>query len=304
MTEEEYYMDKQHAIADEQQREEWEATRAVVIAEPQALVRADVESVALAINEYRRVQAALDAAMPDCIQMIQRKPFRKKKYWRGVATAFNLTVELRNETLDQTPEGAWGYIVVYRATAPNGRFADGDGACYASEKASGQDTVHNVRGHAHTRAYNRAVSNLVGFGEVSAEEVQYESAGRGELPSAQGAQSALSGASGARPAVASPRPAYQSNPRPANMPPHKISDPQRKRLWALWRKRLSTACPDITDDEAKRELTIIVKRIAGVEHSKDIDTLHYDAVVREAEQWSPGQSEPETAPDDPNWGKE
>ena len=32
-------------------------------------------------------------------------------------------------------------------------------------------TEHNVRSHAHTRAYARAVSNLVGFGEVSAEEV-------------------------------------------------------------------------------------------------------------------------------------
>jgi hypothetical protein len=32
-------------------------------------------------------------------------------------------------------------------------------------------TVHNVRGHAHTRAFNRAVSNLVGFGEVSADEI-------------------------------------------------------------------------------------------------------------------------------------
>jgi hypothetical protein len=34
-----------------------------------------------------------------------------------------------------------------------------------------QSTDHNIRGHAHTRAFNRAVSNLVGFGEVSAEEV-------------------------------------------------------------------------------------------------------------------------------------
>jgi hypothetical protein len=36
----------------------------------------------------------------------------------------------------------------------------------------GDATDHNVRSHAHTRAFNRAVSNLVGFGEVSAEEVE------------------------------------------------------------------------------------------------------------------------------------
>jgi hypothetical protein len=34
-----------------------------------------------------------------------------------------------------------------------------------------QATEHNIRSHAHTRAFNRAVSNLVGFGEVSAEEI-------------------------------------------------------------------------------------------------------------------------------------
>lgn len=101
----------------------------------------------------------------------------------------------------------FGYVVTYRATHPSGRSQTGDGACFAIEKARrwkcphpqpGNDrrtvhfphntcpdfdpdfswrslpaeaTEHNVRSHAHTRAYNRAVSNLVGFGEVSAEEV-------------------------------------------------------------------------------------------------------------------------------------
>jgi hypothetical protein len=67
----------------------------------------------------------------------------------------------------------WGFEVTYRATAPNGATADGDGACTFSEKSRGNmaPTVHNIRSQAHTRAFNRAVSNLVGFGEVSAEEV-------------------------------------------------------------------------------------------------------------------------------------
>jgi hypothetical protein len=42
----------------------------------------------------------------------------------------------------------------------------------------GDDGVrYYVRSHAHTRAFNRAVSNLCGFGEVSAEEVERESHG-------------------------------------------------------------------------------------------------------------------------------
>lgn len=104
----------------------------------------------------------------------------------------------------------FGYIIEYRATSPNGRSVVADGACFSIEKARrfrcphpespgstrtlhfpqescpdfdpnyswkalpGQATEHNVRSHAHTRAYNRAVSNLVAFGEVSAEEVDRE----------------------------------------------------------------------------------------------------------------------------------
>jgi hypothetical protein len=102
----------------------------------------------------------------------------------------------------------FGYLVTYRATAKGGRSVTGDGACFAIEKAESfkcphplpgsdwkrehyphetcpdfdpdfewhrlpeQATDHNVRSHAHTRAFNRAISNLVGFGEVSAEEVE------------------------------------------------------------------------------------------------------------------------------------
>jgi hypothetical protein len=102
----------------------------------------------------------------------------------------------------------FGYLVTYRATNAAGQSATGDGSCFAIEKARrfkcphperfgsrrtvhfpydtcpdfdpdfswraqpAQATVHNVRSHAHTRAFNRAVSNLVGFGEVSAEEME------------------------------------------------------------------------------------------------------------------------------------
>lgn len=111
-----------------------------------------------------------------------------------------------------------GWVVTYRATHPSGRSQTGDGACFAIEKARrfkcphpqpgnarrtvhfphntcpdfdpdfswralpAEATEHNVRSHAHTRAYNRAVSNLVGFGEVSAEEVERDEHGSHEAP--------------------------------------------------------------------------------------------------------------------------
>lgn len=150
----------------------------------------------------------------------------------------------------------FGWVVTYRATHPSGRDMTGDGACFAVEKARrfkcphlesegskrtkhfphntcpdfdpdfqwrvlpGDATEHNVRSHANTRAFNRAVSNLVGFGEVSAEEVEREEhstheqraseakpAGSGRTESAQGSsQSSGSAAAGAPAGGASGQP--------------------------------------------------------------------------------------------------
>ena len=150
------------------------------------------EEFARDFETYRQIQKTIDECMPDSIMEIQGKPFRKKSYWRAVATAFNLHVEPSVDEYFEVGED-WGYKVTYRATASNGRSNYGDGTCMHSDKlvydwewknnkrvkrlgvnaAKTEDnaTHHNVRGHAHTRAYNRAVSNLVGFGEVSAEEM-------------------------------------------------------------------------------------------------------------------------------------
>ena len=136
-----------------------------------------IESSALApmpmgdsFRRYRVLQADIDAAMPDCIIQIGTKKYRTKGFWRAVGVAFNLKVECVSEARIEQ-EGDWGYKVMYRATAKNGMVADGDGMCMASEKPERQRSEHNVRSHGHTRGYNRAISNLVGFGEVSAEEI-------------------------------------------------------------------------------------------------------------------------------------
>lgn len=211
-TEREYRMAQDEIMGDEQRRE-WEATRDLIAVErPATIVRAAIGDVTDAIREYTRIQAALDKALPDCIQTIQGKQFRKKNYWRAIATAFNLTLEIREEKLDEAESGAWGYLATYRATAPNGRFSDGDGSCYASEKKEAQATVHNVRAHAHTRAMNRAISNLVGFGEVSAEEIHYEHVERGASSKPQSAGSGRSsGARSEAPRSASPAPVGRSD---------------------------------------------------------------------------------------------
>ena len=149
-----------------------------------------------ALADYRELQKALDESMPDQLMTLDGKPFRKKGYWRAIAVAFNLTVEPITDAaaersvigvLDSDGSENYVYTVAYRATAPNGRSAVGDGTCAAAEKQKGRmkATEHNCRSHAHTRAFNRSVSNLVGFGEVSAEEVERDEHGSEPAPVAK-----------------------------------------------------------------------------------------------------------------------
>jgi hypothetical protein len=142
------------------------------------------QQMADALQAYKALQKSLDASMPDQLMKIQGKDFRKKGYWRAIRMSFNLQVECISDRRVQYSDrpNDWGYEATYRATAPNGSTADGDGSCTHEEKSKGKmvATVHNVRSHAHTRAMNRAISNLVGFGEVSAEEVNREPESKAE----------------------------------------------------------------------------------------------------------------------------
>lgn len=135
-----------------------------------------------AFKEYEELKKKI--VSKEDIQPIEGKDFLKKSYWRKLATLFNLSTEVVDEKHEKIGNTyIWNYT--YKATAPNGRYAYGEGSCDVFEKASWNgkmwvnskggkaypNSLHNVRSTAATRAMNRAISNLVGGGEVSAEEV-------------------------------------------------------------------------------------------------------------------------------------
>ncbi len=146
---------------------------ALTVVNPHMVMKTPVERGATQFEEYQALQKALDSLMPEQIISIRGKKFRRKGYWRAVAKGFRVTTEVVREERVEV-DSDWGYLFIIRATNGAGESAEGDGACMASEKASGQATLHNVRAHAFTRAKNRAISDLVGFGEVSAEEIERE----------------------------------------------------------------------------------------------------------------------------------
>jgi len=104
---------------------------------------------------------------------IQGRDFVKKSGWRKLATLFNISTEILQQDVKYDVDG---YVVcvitMVRATAPNGRFADGIGVCHYRERNFAHRN-HDIISVSATRATNRAISDLVGCAEVSAEEVGY-----------------------------------------------------------------------------------------------------------------------------------
>jgi hypothetical protein len=132
----------------------------------------DPRAAQAAIAQYEALKAAI--VRPGDVQKIQGRDFLKKAFWRRVATCFGLSLDLVSEQRGHDEAGHLFYSVLYRALAPNGRTMIADGYCSTAEAGRGGWPEHNVRATAHTRAKNRAISDLVGGGEVSAEEMQDE----------------------------------------------------------------------------------------------------------------------------------
>lgn len=154
---------------------------------------------------YNELKAAI--ATPEDIQVYRRggreEKFFKKSYWRKLARFFNLTVQevYDSEKMVKLPDGGYAITVKYTALAPNGIRVTGDGHCGTDEE--GKVTYMQIAGIAHTRAYNRAVSNCVGGGEVSAEEMDHVWQGANEVrPTRPG--SPVSGSTQRPPQPASP----------------------------------------------------------------------------------------------------
>jgi len=145
--------------------------------ERRPLAPLDVRATREAIAAYQEGLQSL--LIPDDVQQFldrkgEKHAFVKRSGWRKIALWCDLSLENRRMEVDRDAEGhPVRARVVYRATAQSGRFADGEGACDRSERGFSKPE-HDILATAGTRALNRAVSNLVGLGAVSAEEVDGE----------------------------------------------------------------------------------------------------------------------------------
>jgi len=161
-----------------------------------------------AFSAYGEMQKTIESLMAGQVQTIGKgdsaKAFHKMGFWRAMAMAYGLTLDLVSEKVYQTDNGI-ACEATYRVTSPDGRATTADGSCDSIEKqiilkdwkgwekrgkpaggpvvydAEGlpaidkaqtmeNATLHNIRGHAHTRAKNRAISEFLAFGEESGDE--------------------------------------------------------------------------------------------------------------------------------------
>ncbi len=126
-------------------------------------------------------KAAMDALqevmkailVDDDYATIAGKKHRKRTAFTKLRRAFSVTITVMDEAWEDLGDGEFGCLVSVRASFPDGRYEDGDGYCDSTEMKRGRidPSRHNVRAKAHTRAKNRATADLLGTGDVSAEEM-------------------------------------------------------------------------------------------------------------------------------------
>lgn len=121
-------------------------------------------------REYQELtQAILDASD---YQEIAGKRYKKKSAFRKYARFYNLADEIVEATRIDRPDGSfmWRFVVrVYPVSDPS-NFRTAVAVCDSRERAFAH-VEHDVYATAHTRAKNRAISDLIAAGEVSAEEM-------------------------------------------------------------------------------------------------------------------------------------
>lgn len=130
----------------------------------------DAKSAARAMQTYQDIcRAMLDASD---YQTIGSKQFKKRSAYRKLARAFGISDEIVEENREVI-DGNIVYRVKVRAFTPH-RSCIGVAICSSAEgaKRSSGHMEHDIYSTAHTRAKNRAIADLIGSGEVSAEEMQ------------------------------------------------------------------------------------------------------------------------------------
>lgn len=104
-------------------------------------------------------------------QTIQGKKWIKRSGFRKLAVCFGLSDRIVEEQRSDREDGSFMWRIVVESRAPNGRISTGVGICDSKERVFAHPE-HDVYAIAHTRSKNRAISDMIAGGAVSAEEME------------------------------------------------------------------------------------------------------------------------------------
>lgn len=105
---------------------------------------------------------------PNDFTEIRGERFAKKSAFRKLALAYGISTECVREDRIEF-KSATAYLFTIKAMSPNGRSMIGSGSCHSDERRFTKPS--DCRATAETRATNRAIANLLGWAQISAEEV-------------------------------------------------------------------------------------------------------------------------------------
>ena len=101
-----------------------------------------------------------------------KRHFKKKSAWQKLSRAFNVDTHIVDRDIERTKMGR--VREAYYCVRANGRSVESDALCSRSERGKDKVSDHTIMSTAKTRATNRAIAELIGAGEVSAEEMSAE----------------------------------------------------------------------------------------------------------------------------------
>ena len=125
-------------------------------------------------NDFQKIRVKDKDPETGQYVMVERE-FKKKTAWQKLGRAFNVDTKIVEREFQRTKTGRINeaYYCV-RASLPNGRSVESDALCSRAEKGKSKVSDHTIMATAKTRATNRAIGELIGAGEVSAEEITSE----------------------------------------------------------------------------------------------------------------------------------
>ncbi len=197
---------------------------------------APLPDIAARFGQYRELCAML--LTDDDYQPVGGKQFLKRAGWRKLATAMGVTLERVTKEIDRDPDGRvqWAEFEV-RATAPNGRFADGWGGCSRWERTFSKPD-HDIPATAETRAFSRACADLFGLGALSAEEVD----------------------EGGQPDNGRLRGSGRTAPAPSSPPTTAALNTMHRRVRAVVREGINVGGENLTEDQFRR---MVIEKATG-----------------------------------------